>query len=59
MAVGDTNVFSGFLKPVLTQLFFSKPPTAFLTYLLEIGNFSFPKVFYPFEELSAIFKFKI
>ena len=25
MAVGDTNVFPGFLTPVLTQLFFPKP----------------------------------
>ena len=31
MAVGDTYVFPGCLTPVLTQLFFSKPPTAFLT----------------------------
>ena len=32
MAVGDIYVFPGFLKPVLTQLFFRKPPTTFLTY---------------------------
>ena len=31
MAVGDAYVFPGFLTPVLTQLFFSKPPTTFLT----------------------------
>ena len=31
MAVGDAYVFSGFLTPVLTQLFFPKPPTTFLT----------------------------
>ena len=31
MAVGDAHVFPGFLTPVLTQLFFSKPPTTFLT----------------------------
>ena len=31
MAVGDPNVFPGFLTPVLTQLFFPKPPTTFLT----------------------------
>ena len=31
MAVGDTYVFPGFLAPVLTQLFFPKPPTTFLT----------------------------
>ena len=30
MAVGDAHVFSGFLTPVLTQLFFPKPPTTFL-----------------------------
>ena len=29
MAVGDAHVFPGFLTPVLTQLFFPKPPTAF------------------------------
>ena len=31
MAVGDAYVFSGFLTPVLTQLFFPKPLTTFLT----------------------------
>ena len=31
MAVGDTGVFPGFLTPVLTQLFFPKPQTTFLT----------------------------
>ena len=31
MAVGDAYVFPGFLTPVLTQLFFPKPPTSFLT----------------------------
>ena len=31
MAVGDAYVFPGFLTPVLTQLFFPKPPTTFLT----------------------------
>ena len=30
MAVGGAYVFPGFLTPVLTQLFFPKPPTAFL-----------------------------
>ena len=30
MAVGDAYVFPGFLTPVLTELFFPKPPT-FLT----------------------------
>ena len=32
MAVRDAYVFPGFLTPVLTQLFFPKPPTTFLTY---------------------------
>ena len=31
MAVCDAHVFPGFLTPVLTHLFFQKPPTAFLT----------------------------
>ena len=31
MAVGVAYVFPGFLTPVLTQLFFPKPPTTFLT----------------------------
>ena len=31
LAVGDAHVFPGFLTPVLTQLFFPKPPTTFLT----------------------------
>ena len=31
MAVGNAYVFPGFLTPVLTQLFFAKPPTTFLT----------------------------
>ena len=31
MAVGDAYVFPGFLTPVLTQLFFPKPPTTFHT----------------------------
>ena len=30
MSVGDAYVFPGFLTPVLTQLFFPKPPTTFL-----------------------------
>ena len=33
MAVSDAHVFPGFLTPVLTQLFFPKPPTTFLTCL--------------------------
>ena len=31
MAVGDAQVFPGFFTPVLTQLFFPKPLTTFLT----------------------------
>ena len=31
MVVGDAHVFPGSLTPVLTQLFFPKPPTTFLT----------------------------
>ena len=31
MAIGDAYVFPGFLTPVLTQLFFPKSPTTFLT----------------------------
>ena len=31
MAVGDAHVFTGFLTPVLTQLFFPKPPTTLPT----------------------------
>ena len=31
MAIGDAHVFPGFFTPVLTQLFFPKPPTTFLT----------------------------
>ena len=31
MAVGNAHVFPGFLTPVLTQLFFPKSPTTFLT----------------------------
>ena len=29
MVIGDAYVFPGFLTPVLTQLFFPKPPTTF------------------------------
>ena len=32
MAVGEAHVSPGFLTPVLTQLFFPKPPTTFLKY---------------------------
>ena len=31
MTVGDAHVFPGFLTPVLTKLFFPKPPSTFLT----------------------------
>ena len=31
MVVGDAYMFPGFLTPVLTQLFFPKPPTTFPT----------------------------
>ena len=31
MVVSDAHVFPGFLTPVLTQFFFQKPPTTFLT----------------------------
>ena len=31
MAVDDAHVFPSFLTPELTQLFFPKPPTTFLT----------------------------
>ena len=31
MVVGDAHVFPGFLSPVLTQLYFPKLPTTFLT----------------------------
>ena len=31
MVVDDAHEFPGFLTPVLTQLFFPKPPTTFLT----------------------------
>ena len=31
MGVGDAHVFPGFLIPVITQLFFPKPPITFLT----------------------------
>ena len=38
MAVGDAYVFHGFLTPVLTQLFFRKPPTTFLTAEVRCEN---------------------
>ena len=36
MAVSDGHAFPGFLTPVLTQLFFPKPPTAFLTCFCKV-----------------------
>ena len=36
MAVGDAYVFPGFLTPELTQLFFAKPPTTFLTCFAKV-----------------------
>ena len=46
MAVGDTHVFPGFLTPVLTRLFFPKPPTTFLTCFCrgERGKYARKKV---------------
>ena len=41
MAVGDVYVFPGFLTPVLTQLFFPKPPTTFYSDVLTGGNREF------------------
>ena len=38
MAVSDAYVFPGFLTPVLTQLFFSKPPTTFLTCFCRVSK---------------------
>ena len=31
MAVGEAHVFTGFLTPALTRIFFPKPPTTFLS----------------------------
>ena len=38
MAVGAAHVFPGFLTAVLTQLFFPKPPTTFLTCFCRGGG---------------------
>ena len=38
MAVGDAYVFTGFLTPVLTPLFFPKLPTTFLTCFCRGGR---------------------
>ena len=35
MVVGGAHVFPGFLTPVLTQIFFPKQPTTFLTCFLR------------------------
>ena len=35
MAAGDAHVFPGFLTPVLTQIFFPKPPTKNIGLLME------------------------
>ena len=46
MVVGDAPVFPGFPTPVVTQLFFPKPPTTFLTYSCrgERGKYAGKKV---------------
>ena len=46
MAIGDAQVFPGFLTQVLTQLFFPKPPTTFLSYFCrgERRNYAGKKV---------------
>ena len=38
MVVGDAYVFPGFLKQVLTKLFFPKPQTTFLTCFCSSGR---------------------
>ena len=43
MAVGDTHVFPGFLTPVLTQLFFPKPSTTFLTCFCRVERQKYAK----------------
>ena len=43
MAVGDAYVFPGFVTPVLTQLFFPKPPTTFLTCFAEVKGENTPE----------------
>ena len=61
MAVGDVRVFPGCLTPVLTQLFFPKPPTIFLTCFSRgerpkyaRKKFRLNRV-YPFGECTTIF----
>ena len=43
MAVGDAYVFPGFLTPVLTQLFFPKPPTTFSHASAEVRGENMPE----------------
>ena len=43
MAVGDAHVFSGFLTPILTELFFPKPPTAFSHAFAEVRGENTPE----------------
>ena len=43
MAVGDAYVFPGFLTPVLTQLFFPKPPTIFHNASAEVRGEDTPE----------------
>ena len=43
MAVNDAYVFPGFLTPVLTQLFFPKPPTRFLTCFAKVRGENSPE----------------
>ena len=43
MAVGDAYVFPGFLTPVLTQLFFPKPPTTLLTCFCRVRGENTPE----------------
>ena len=38
-----THVFPGFLTPVLTRLFFPKPPTTFLTCFAEVRSENTPE----------------
>ena len=43
MVVGDTHMFPGFLTPVLTQLFFPKPPTTFPNASAEVRGENTPE----------------
>ena len=43
MAVGDADLFPGFLTPVLRQLFFPKSPTNFLTCSAEVRGEKMPE----------------